>query len=76
MSNNIIQKPKGIYGSVYDLLKDYKGIYIQQTSDFTTCYRITNLKEFGRFCHNFLYPFFELTDKRPEQLYSFPVNSS
>jgi len=76
VSNNILIRPRSIIGSVHDLLKGYKGIYIQQTSDYSTCYRITNNNEFKRFCYNFLYPFFELTDKNPEDLYSFPDNTS
>lgn len=76
MSNNIIQKAKNMYGSVNDLLKGYKGIYIQQTSDYTTCFRITDSKEFDRFCNNFLYPFFELSFKKNENLYSYPLNTS
>lgn len=79
MSNNIIQKAKRLPETpgfnMTSLLKDYKGIYIQQTSDYSTCYRITNSKEFERFCNNFLYPFFELSIKSTE-LYSFPLNSS
>jgi hypothetical protein len=76
MSNNIIQKPKKMYGSVNDLLENYKSIYIQQTSDYSTCFRITDSKEFNRFCNNFLYPFFELSFKKNESLYSFPLNTS
>jgi len=75
MSNNIIQRPKQCNDSIESILKDYKGIFIQQTSDYTTSYRITNTKEFLRFCNNFLYPFFELSDKN-EYLYSFPLNTS
>lgn len=76
MSNNIIQKPKSMYGSVQDLLTGYKGIYIQQTSDYSTSFRITNSNEFDRFCNNFLYPFFELSYKKNENLYAFPIDSS
>jgi hypothetical protein len=74
ISNNILIGPQSVVGSVFDILKGYKGIFIQQTSDYTTCFRITNNLEFKRFCYKFLYPFFELSDKRPEDLYSFPVN--
>jgi len=76
MSNNIIQRPKKMYGCVEDILTDYKSIFIQQTSDYSTCFRITDSKEFNRFCDEFLYPFFELSYKKNEILYSFPINSS
>jgi len=76
MSNNIIQRPKQIYRErVEDILKGYKSIYINQTSDYSTCFRITDPREFDRFCNNFLYPFFELSIKKTN-LYSYPVNSS
>lgn len=76
ISNNIIQKAKKCTDSVEDILKGYKSIYIQQTSDYSTCFRITDSKEFNRFCNNFLYPFFELSFKKNEYLYSFPLNTS
>ena len=76
MSNNIIQKPKQFYNSVDEILSGYKSIYILQTSDYTTRFRVTDLKEFQRFCNNFLYPFFELSFKKNENLYSFPLNTS
>lgn len=76
MSNNIIQKPLKYYDTLESILSDFKGIYINQTSDYTTCFRITNNKEFDRFCKNFIYPFFELSDKKMESLYAFPVDSS
>lgn len=76
VSNNILQVPKQYRYDIKDILKGYKSIYIQQTSDYSTCFRITDTREFNRFCQNFLYPFFELDDKPPENLYSFPVNSS
>ena len=76
ISNNIIQKPKQTTVDLESILTGYKGIYIHQTSDYTTCYRITDPKSFDRFCNNFLYPFFELSDGNPEYLYSFPENSS
>lgn len=59
ISNNLIKAPIGLVGSVNDILKGYKGIYINQSSDFTTCFRITNPAEFSRFCKNFLYDAFE-----------------
>lgn len=75
ISNNIIQRPKHYYESVESILKGYKSIYIQQTSDYSTCFRITDAKEFNRFCENFLYPFFELSIKKGG-LYGYPINSS
>ena len=76
ISNNVIQKPVSLVGSVIEILKGYKSIYINQTSDYSTCFRITDNNEFDRFCNNFLYPLFELQVKKPDYLYSFPVNSS
>jgi hypothetical protein len=77
VSNNILQKPRGMYeSSEYGFLDSFKFDYQKQTSDFTTCYRITDQKEFKRFCDNFLYPFFELSFKKPQYLYSFPLNTS
>lgn len=76
MSNNIIQRPKKVYDTIESILSGYKSIYIEQTSDYSTRFRITDAKEFNRFCENFLYPFFELTVKKPQNLYSFPENSS
>lgn len=76
ISNNIIQRPKHFPFDVRDILEGYKSIYIERTSDYSTCFRITNTQEFNRFCENFLYPFFELSDKKWNTLYSFPENSS
>ena len=76
MSNNIIQRPKQYTDTIEDILSGYKSVFIQQTSDYTTSFRITDSKEFNRFCEQFLYPFFELSYKKNEDLYSFPVNSS
>lgn len=46
-------------------LTRYKSVYIRQTSDFSTCYRITDAKEYDRFCREFLYPLFEISiDKK------------
>lgn len=87
LSNNLVQKPRRAVDFKYypldnywkpkdilieDLLKGYKSIYIQQTSDYTTCYRITDINEFNRFCDEFLYPFFELSIKKSGTLYAFP----
>lgn len=60
ISNNLIKNPIKIYNTnPRDLLAGYKGVYIQQTSDFTTCYRITDVKSFMRYCNDFLYDAFE-----------------
>lgn len=75
ISNNIIQKPKKLLNmSIEDLLIGYKGIYINKTSDYTTLFRITDPKEFTRFCNEFLYPFFELSVKKRQSLYAFPLS--
>lgn len=59
ISNNLIRKPVPVVGSVNKILDGYKGIYINQTSDYSTCFRITNDKELFRFFYNFIYPTFE-----------------
>jgi hypothetical protein len=66
MALPLILKPKNDYISVNDILKDYKSIYIQQTSDFTTCFRITDSKEFDRFCNLYLYALFELSSNKTD----------
>jgi hypothetical protein len=75
-SNNILQRPKNMDAPLESLLDSFKFDYMKQTSDYTTCYRITDEKEFNRFCDKFLYPFFELSTKKTQSLYAFPVNSS
>jgi len=76
VSNNILQKPKNYTGATdTGLLNNFKFDYVSQ-SDYTTTFRISDSKEFARFCDKFLYPFFELSCKKPEKLYAFPVNSS
>lgn len=66
MSMPLLLKHKKEYCSVETILKDYKSIYIQQTSDFTTCFRITDSKEFDKFCNQYLYALFELSDKKTD----------
>lgn len=66
MSNNLIKLPVKVYGSVQTILEGYKGIYINQTSDFSTCFRITNSVDFMRFCNEYLYNLFETE-------YNFPL---
>lgn len=66
MSNNLIKKPIQVTGSIQDILEGYKGIYINRTSDYTTCFRITNPEELSRFCHNFLYDAFN-------NFFSYPI---
>lgn len=56
MSNNLIKKPIQRPGiNLVDLLKPYKGVYINQTSDYSTVFRITDPESFMKFCHEFLY---------------------
>jgi hypothetical protein len=66
MSNNLIKKPVSVYDTgVETILKGYKGVYIQQTSDYSTCFRITNDKSFMEYCNNYLYETFENAYKYP-----------
>jgi hypothetical protein len=64
LSMPLILKAKKEYCCVEDILEGYRSIYINRTSDFTTCYRITDRKEFDRFCNQYLYALFELSDKK------------
>jgi len=66
MSLPLILKPKKEFCYIEDVLKGYKPIFIQQTSDFTTCFRITDSGEFDRFCNQYLYALFELSDKKTD----------
>lgn len=50
---------------VYELLKDYKGIYINQC-EYVTVFKITDYKSFNKFCLLVLYPLFDLENRRPE----------
>lgn len=45
-----------------DYLKGFKSIYIN-TFDHVTVYKITDRREFNKFCHQFLYPLFECSFK-------------
>lgn len=76
ISSNLLIKHKKIQEmSINEILLDtgkYKGIYIQQTSDYSTCFRITDPESFDRFIENFLYPLFECSDKTAN-LYSYPL---
>jgi len=69
MSNNLIKKPISVTYDVNTILKGYKGIYINQTSDYSTCFRITDPDEFMRFCNEFLYEEFN-------KAYNFPIFSN
>lgn len=71
ISNNILMKPVPVIGSIRNLLKGYD-LKVNHF-DFCTCYKLVNNYEFGKFCREFLYPLFELTDKPPPALYSFPT---
>ena len=70
ISNNIIQTAFKYYGNVRDFLTGYKSLTFTQSSDYTTMWRINDINEFNRFCNTFLYPLFELSDKKTD-LYSF-----
>lgn len=48
--------------NINELLKDYKGIYIQ-SYDYVTVFKITDLKEFQRFSYNIIYPLFDCENK-------------
>lgn len=52
---------KSINIPVNKILEGYKSIYILQTSDYSTAFRITDKNEFSRFCQTYLYNLFELT---------------
>lgn len=65
ISNNLIRVPLRRTYVVGELLKGYKGIYIKQTSDYTTTFRITDERSFMSFCHEFLYNEFEKEYKYP-----------
>jgi hypothetical protein len=76
VSNNILQKPIQMRdSSEYGFLDSFKFDYMKQTSDYTTCFRITDAKEFDRFCDKFLYPLFELSVKK-RVFYAFPLDTS
>ncbi len=75
ISNNIIQKPVQYFGSVGSLLSGYK-IRFVKSSDYTTCFRITDNFDFQDFCNKILYKFFDISDVIPGKLYAFPINSS
>jgi len=76
LSHNIIQRARQMDAPLESVLDNFNFDYMKQTSDYTTCYRISDVKEFNRFCDKFLYPFFELSDKKNNYLYAFPINSS
>jgi len=66
LSMPLILKPKNEVISVETILKGYKSIYICQSSDYTTTFRITDQKEFRRFCTLYLYALFELSDNKTD----------
>lgn len=59
ISNNLIRKPIKRNYMVTELLEGYKGIYINQSSDYTTVFRVTDERSFMSYCHEFLYNEFE-----------------
>lgn len=66
LSLPLILKPKHENISIQDILQGYKSIQISQTSDYTTAFRITDKKEFTKFCNLYLYALFELTDSKTD----------
>lgn len=66
---------KNIVGSTTEILKGYKGIYINQSSDYTTTFRITDKGDFRKFCNEFLYPLFKIEGKNGV-FYSFPADNN
>jgi hypothetical protein len=70
ISNNLVKRPVKCYSNPIDFLKGYKSIQISQTSEWSTAYRITDTKEFDRFCNEFLYELFDIYTSNSE-LYSF-----
>ncbi len=74
ISNSLQVAHKTDYEHIDNILKDYKGIYIQQTSDYTTCYRVTDPKSFDLLCENYIYPLFEIS-MNDVHLRSFPVDN-
>lgn len=76
VSNKIIQRGKQMRQDPESILDNFKFDYMKQTSDYTTCYRITDNTEFKRFCSEFLYPFFELSAEKNHFFTANPFNSS
>ena len=69
MSMPLILKPKIEHCHIEDILSGYKGLFIKQTSDYSTLFRITNEREFDRFCNSYLYALFELNDEKTAFVY-------
>lgn len=71
ISNKTIRPPVKIKEYIYnhiDYLKQFKSIQIK-TYDHVTVFKITDPKEFNKFCQKFLYPLFECTIKSTEFYY-------
>lgn len=66
--SSLIQKPKQIIVNVTDYLKKYKGIYINQTSDYSTCFRITDSKSFSLFLNEKVFPLFGIGNEKTDLL--------
>lgn len=73
ISNVILQKPKPFYGALESILTGFDSVTARRTSDYTTCFRITEKREFWQFCKNMLYPFFNLI-KAPPEFYFYSSN--
>lgn len=69
-----IQKP--MREDTESVLDSFGFDFMRRTSDYTTLYRITDEQEFRRFCKEFLYPFFELSDKKSKFFTANPLSSS
>lgn len=68
ISNNTLRRPVQIKEIDYnhiDLLKQFKGIRIT-TYEHVTVFKITEPREFNKFCIKFLYPLFECSVKKSE----------
>ena len=64
ISRFTLQKPIRENLTVREILADYSHIQKTQTSDFTIRYRIVDYKQFDKFCNQYLYALFELSDKK------------
>lgn len=71
ISNNTLIRPVKVSEIGFnhiDILKQFKSIHIK-TYDYVTVLKVTDRKEFNKFCHNFLYPLFECSIKKTEFCY-------
>lgn len=59
-------KPKRQFCAIEDILTGFDSVHVLQTSDYTTCFRITDSFEFEQFCTKYLYNLFDLPDKKTD----------